>query len=200
MENIENTNTQDAEQEEAPDALSTLKARADLMGISYHPSIGVEKLREKIAAKLDGKQEPEEAPAAKKEKKAAAVQEEETEGQRQSRLKKEANELIRVRIQCMNPAKSEWEGEIFSIGNSLVGTIKKYIPFNADEGWHVPRMLLDMIKERQCQVFVTTTDSRGNKVRKGKLIKEFNIEYLDPLTPAELQELARRQAMARSVD
>ncbi len=36
-----------------PDEIVSLKKRADLMGISYHPSIGVEKLREKIAAVLN---------------------------------------------------------------------------------------------------------------------------------------------------
>jgi hypothetical protein len=43
-------------------------------------------------------------------------------------------------------------------------------------------------------------DSRGNKVRKGKLIKEFAIEELPPLTKEELAELAQRQAMSKSVD
>jgi hypothetical protein len=43
-------------------------------------------------------------------------------------------------------------------------------------------------------------DSRGNNVRKGKLIKEFAIEVLPQLTEAELKEMARRQAMSRAID
>ena len=36
------------------DELSVLKARADLLGISYHPSIGVEKLRDKLNSVIEG--------------------------------------------------------------------------------------------------------------------------------------------------
>ena len=97
----------------------------------------------------------------------------------------------------MNPAKKEWEGEIFTVSNNAVGTVKRYVPFNTEDGWHVEHILLEQLRERQCQIFVTEKDSRGNKVRKGKLIREFAIEVLDPLTKEELAELAQRQAMAR---
>lgn len=188
---------------EVPDELSTLKARADMLGLSYHPNIGVEKLREKITAHLA--EEPTEVAEDKaiKDTVAAAPEEatEETPMQRKIRKRKEATELVRIRVQCMNPAKKEWEGEIFTVGNALVGTISKYVPFNdAEDGWHVPRMLYKHLLERQCQVFTTVTDSRGNKTRKGKLIREFAIELLPPLTPSELKDLAQRQAMAKSVD
>ena len=175
------------------DELTTLKARADLLGISYHPSIGLEKLREKINAATS-----DEAAAAPV--KAVAPADEETANQRRIRLKKQALELVRIRVTCMNPAKAEWEGEIFTVGNSAVGSVTKYIPFNADAGWHVPRIIYTQLVERQCQVFVTKTDSRGNKSRQGKLIKEFAIEVLPPLTPEELRDLAQRQAMAKSID
>lgn len=185
---------------ETPSELDVLKARATQLGIQYHPSIGLEKLREKVNAKLNDEPEPEEeaAPAAAKQGETGVA--DETPGQKRVRLRREALKLIRVRITCMNPAKKEWEGEIISVGNSVVGTVKKYIPFNADEGWHVPKMLFDYLNEKQCQVFVTVKDSRGNSIRKGKLIKEFSIDVLPPLTPAELQEMARRQALGRNVD
>ena len=100
----------------------------------------------------------------------------------------------------MNPAKKEWEGEIFSCGNTTVGSFTKYVPFNADDGWHVPEMIYKMIRDRQCQVFYTVTDDKGNKIRRGKLIREFAVEKLPPLTPEELHELAQRQAMSKSID
>lgn len=176
---------------QAPDELTTLKARADLLGVKYHPSVGVDKLREKIEAKLaDTEPEESQAPA-----KAA-----ESEREFRLRKKQEASELIRVNITCMNPAKKEWEGEIFTAGNSVVGTFKKFVPFNTEDGWHIPRVIYNQLLQRQCQVFFTTKDSRGNSIRKGKLIKEFAIDVLPALTPAELKELAQRQAMARSVD
>lgn len=177
------------------DEITALKARADLMGISYHPSIGVEKLRAKINEVLEGtpsKDTTEHSPV-------MATPTQETEGQKKARKRREASELVRVRVSCMNPAKNEWDGEIFSAGNSQIGTFTKYVPFNADDGWHVPRILLNQMQDRQCQIFVTKTDDRGNKVRQGKLIKEFAIEVLPALTTTELHELAQRQAMSKSV-
>lgn len=165
------------------DELTALKARADMMGVKYHPSISLEKLKEKITAHMNA---GEDKPVAEPEMDRAALQ-------------KSASELMRIRVTCMNPAKKEWEGEIFTVGNAVVGTFKKYVPFNADEGWHVPRIIYEQLKDRECQVFTTVRDSRGNSTRKGKLIKEFAIEVLPNLTEEEIKELAQRQAMAKSV-
>lgn len=167
--------------------LESLKARADLRGVKYHPSIGADALREKIKAAEAGetpKDEPETAEAV------------ETKNQKLRRIVDEANKLIRIRLQCLNPAKREWPGEIFATGNAATGTIKKFVPFNADEGYHVPNMIYQMLKDRQCQVFYNDKVKNGVTVRKGKLIKEFAIEVLPPLTPEELHDLAQRQAMA----
>lgn len=174
--------------------LASLKTRAELLGVKFHPSISVEKLREKITAALVT-----DAPAAV-EPVVPTEATEETLTQRRFRKKREANTLIRIRVTCMNPAKKDWQGEIFTCGNSLVGSFTKYVPFNADEGWHVPSMIVDQIKERQCQIFVPVKDARGNTMRKGKMIKEFAIEVMPDLTPDELAELARRQALSKAID
>ena len=176
------------------DELTTLKARADLLGIAYHPSIGLEKLRAKVGAAMSG-----EAP---EEDKAVVVEdpEVETEGQMRARCRKEANALVRVRVMNMNPAKKEWDGEIITAGNSVVGTVKKFIPFGIDDGWHVPQIILTQLQERQCTIFTSSKDARGNTVRKGKLIKEFAIEILPPLTASELADLALRQAASKSIE
>lgn len=177
---------------EMPDELSSLKARADLLGLSYHPSIGLDKLRDKVANALAGTKEV-----------AEPVEQEEvveSEVSLRNRQRSEALELVRVRVSCMNPNKKEWEGELFTVGNSLVGTQKKFVPFNNEEGWHVPRIIYNMIVDRECQIFTSVRDNRGNSVRKPKLIKEFAVEVLPPLTAEELGELARRQAMAKSID
>lgn len=173
------------------DELAVLKSRADALGIPYHPSIGVEKLREKVNAALKKNKTPQEDPP---------TDAEETESQRRNRLRQEASKLVRIRLTCMNPHKKEWQGEFITAGNSVVGTFTKYIPFNADEGWHVPHIIYEQLRDRECQVFVTVRDSKGNATRKGKTIKEFSIEVLPPLTEEELKDLARRQAMAKSVD
>lgn len=179
---------------ETPNELDALKARADMLGLSYHPSIGVEKLREKVNTALT-----EQAPEPAAPPKVVAVVEE-TPHARLVRRKREATELIRIRITCMNPNKKEWDGEVITAGNATVGTHKKYIPFNVDEGWHVPRIIYEQLLARECQVFFTKKNDRGMTVRQGKLIREFAIEVLPMLTEKELNELARRQAMAKSVD
>lgn len=171
----------------APDELSTLKARADALGISYHPSIGLEKLREKVNAALAPKEEDKPA-------------EEESDAAMRIRLRNEAAKLIRIRLTCMNPNKKDWDGEFITAGNSVVGSFTKFVPFNADEGWHVPHIIYEQLRDRECQVFTSVRDSKGNASSRGRLIKEFAIELLTPLTQEELAELARRQAMAHSID
>ena len=190
MSDLDNENALELEM---PDELTALKARADMLGLKYHPSVGVDKLREKInAAMADDK--PVEAEV-------ATPVAEETVGERRFRKRKEATELVRIRVSCMNPAKKEWDGEIITAGNSLVGTFSKFIPFtDAEDGWHVPRIIYNQLVQRQCQVFTTTRDGRGNSSRKGKLIKEFAIEVLPNLTAPELAELAQRQAMSKAID
>lgn len=179
----------------AQDELTALKARADLLGLSYHPSIGVEKLRTKINDALadePAEEEPKQPQVVQKKKESLS-------DQRMSK-RREAGQLIRIRVSCMNPAKNEWEGELFTCGNAVVGTYTRYVPFNAEDGWHVPRIIYNMMIERQCQIFTSIRDARGNTTRKGKLIKEFAIEVLPPLTPEELAELARRQAASHAID
>ncbi len=179
------------------DELATLKARADQLNITYHPSIGVDKLREKVAAAIAGDESSKDDEPEKVEKTAKVeAPVEETEPMRMRRLKRESLELVRVRLTCMNPSKKEWSGEIFTVGNNLIGTVSKFVPFNLDEGWHVPRIMLEMLQSRQVQTFVNEKSRNGITTRRGKLIKEFAIEILPPLTAVELKELAQRQAMA----
>ena len=165
--------------------LEMLKTRASLLGVKYHPNISADKLREKIDA-LDSTQDVVIKVLSEEDKRVALI--------------REANKLVRVRITCMNPAKKEWEGEIITVSNSVIGTIRKYIPFNADDGWHVPQAILNMLNERMCQVFNSVPDGKGNMVRKGKLVKEFSIEVLPDLTPSELYDLAQRQSMSKAVE
>lgn len=211
----ETAEAQDPTEAQAPSKLDLLKKRADLVGMKYHHRVGETKLREQLNKFM-----------AEKEKNTADAQEaasgpgsvshnktlpsgaksyvidssKETAAQSRERKRKESMRLIRVRITCMNPNKREYEGDIYAVSNSVVGTVRKYIPFNAENGWHIPQILLNHLQERKCQIFYNVKGPRGNKIRKGKLIKEMNIEILPPLTPQELKDLAQQQAMAHSVD
>lgn len=177
---------------EAPQELALLKGRARTLGVKFHPSIGLAKLRAAIAVKLasDESDEVADVPVSKGESIAA----------RNKRLRAEAGRLIRVNVACMNPNKKEHEGEIFTVSNQAIGTFKKYVPFNTENGYHVPEVILKMMMNRKCQIFVNKKNSRGNTTKQGKLIKEFAIEILPVLTPDELEELKSQQALSGSID
>ena len=108
-----------------------------------------------------------------------------------------ATRLIRIRLTCMNPLKKNWPGETFSTGSSKLGTIKKHVPFNGLP-YHVPQIIYDMIKDRRCSSFYDVPDGRGGVKRASRLVPEFSVEVLDPLTPAELDDLRHSQAMAKN--
>ena len=177
------------------DELATLKARADMMGIKYHPSTGVDKLKAKIDLKLAGKEEEPEVKSKSKEYPEGYVTDAEFKDEAFRLRKQTAGKLIRVRVTCMNPSKKEWDGEIISVGSSKIGTYKKFVKFNTEEGWHIPFIIYEYLKEKKCAMYHTVQDNKGNKVRKSKLVNEFNIEVLPALTKEELKDLAQRQAM-----
>jgi hypothetical protein len=108
---------------------------------------------------------------------------------------KKANKLVRIRITCMNPNKSKLPGEIFSVGNAAIGFIKKYVPFNAANGWHVPQIILTQIQNRKFTTFYEV-EIAGKKQKRSRQIPEFAVDIMQPLTGQELKELAQRQRMA----
>lgn len=163
-----------------PSELELLKERADQMGISYHPNIGLDKLREKVNAVLAPEPKEEDAPAG-------------AESERE-KLIKEASKLKRINITCMNPAKRDWPGEIFTCGNAVVGTFRKFVPFGTENGYHVPNIIYNMLKERKFQQFRNEKSKNGVNVRVGYMVAEFAIQDLPPLTKEELDQLRKDQA------
>lgn len=173
--------------------LDLLKERAKLMNLKFHPNIGLDKLKALVKANQDAGEPETESVNIKASKK-------ETRAQYVMRKRKEAHRLVRVIVSCRNPEKTEWEGETFTGSNSLVGSITKYVPFNNEEGWHVPQIILNVIRERKCTVFTWKKNGNGDRVKVGKQINEFTITELPALTPQEIQELKERQAVARTID
>ena len=104
---------------------------------------------------------------------------------------KEAMRLVRCTISCNNKNKSEFSGEIFCARNKILPEVKKFVPFGVPT--HVPLILLNMIKEKQYQVFRTKKLPNGQTVKETILIPEYNIQELPPLTPQELDAIARKQ-------
>jgi len=185
-----------------PDEIDTLKARADLMGITYHPNIGIDKLRAKITNKTTGADDVTELvnEGVVVADNVAFMTHAEYLAEQKLYDRKNASLLVRCNITCMNPDKSEWAGEIFSVGSAKLGTFKKYIPFNVDNGYHIPYIMYLAIKERKYTTYSTVNGLNGRKVRKGRLVNEFAIEVLPPMTPEEMSELVQQQALAGSVD
>lgn len=154
--------------------LEVLKERATQLGISFHPAIGLEKLKEKVNAVLEA-DEPE------------AEAGEPTPFQKAAKLK-------RIRVTCMNPKKRMLKGDIFTCGNRVAGSFKKYVPF--DVPWHVPEIMYNMIKNKKTIIHVTEKHERGIPVVRLKEINAYAVEVLPDLTQEELDEVVRRNALA----
>lgn len=206
--NIENENEQ--ESVEIIDELTTLKQRAELMGIKFHPNIGVESLKAKIEEKKAAtppEVKPEYNPHASEELATIAAAQalegvetftplqKQTAAQINMQKRQAALRLVRIRVTNMNPIKGNMKGEIFSVGNSQIGFVKKYVPYNAEQGWHVPQIILQHMQQKKFMSFQEV--KIGNKkVKKHKLVPELAIEILPPLTAKELEALKQRQLMA----
>ena len=176
------------------DELTVLKQRADQMGITYSNNIGVDTLREKIQAKLSG--EPE-----KKAEAEASAEPELTQAEKDNILRNnirvDALKLVRIRLTNLNPNKKDLHGEIITVSNRYIGTVRKYVPFNeaGENGWHVPQIILDVMKDKRF-LSIRTRRVNGREVIEQSWAPEFAIEVLPPLTQEELQQLANRQAAA----
>lgn len=169
------------------DERAALEARAKVLNISFHTNISTEKLRERVNAAISGTREEDSERPAKDESDVA----------RRSRLKKKASRLIRVRIHCNDPAKKDWPGEYITVGNNAVGTYRKYVPYNQDEPFHLPEIIVNALREKRVQVFATKKSKNGIPVRESKSIAAYAIEIVQPLTEEELAQLANSQ-MARN--
>lgn len=169
------------------DERAALEARAKVLNISYHTNISTEKLRERVNAAISSTREQDSERPAKDESDVA----------RRSRLKKKASRLIRVRIHCNDPAKKDWPGEYITVGNNAVGTYRKYVPYNQDEPFHLPEIIVNALREKRVQVFATKKSKNGIPVRESKSIAAYAIEIVQPLTEEELAQLANSQ-MARN--
>lgn len=254
--------TDNIDEEYVPaDELASLKAKADVMGIKYHPSIGLANMRIKVSNALAENPVPEEeleleeeedsaeptpeeleeeapvvssipkpseqvaaavataavieapvvapvaAPVVPEVKEADAVGEQTvvvvkplSVAEKRDAARKEAMKLVRVNVTCMNPLKKEWAGEIITVGNNLVGTVSKYVPFDTVDGWHIPNIIYLMLKDRQFQMFSANKKAKAGQASAPitKLVREFAIEVLDPLSPTELAQLKQRQLIAKN--
>ena len=111
--------------------------------------------------------------------------------------KQTAMKLVRIVVTPNDPLMSSYPGLIFTVGVSGINNgrmVKKYVPFNNEEGWHVPNIILQQIEHAEMQKFKTVTMPNGDKQLEPYITKKFNVRILDPLTPEEMDKLAAAQA------
>lgn len=162
------------------DELELLKQRADTMGIKYSPNIGVDTLKAKI------------------EEAQAEPVKEQTLGQLRAEANLEEMKLIRVRIANMNPAKADLNGEIFTVANKIIGTVRKFVPYGeaTDNGYHIPNVIYKQLLARKFQQVRVIQGKGGHTSVESKWVPEFSLEVLPQLTQEELNKLASQQAAA----
>ncbi len=176
--------------------LELLKSKADKMGVKYGPRIGVDTLRSKINAELSG-EKSDEKDNDENEGEAPALTANEILAKKRGDMVKKELRMVRCRISNLNPQKKDLAGEIFSVTNKYLGTVKKFIPYGeaTDEGYHVPYILFQQLKTRKFQSIQTKT-VKGQIQVKRRWVPEFALEEMDPLTQKELASLANSQAAA----
>lgn len=193
------------DQIQEPTRMDMLKEQAKTLGIDIRGNISEDTLSARIRAKLDGTETPsndnpepnlgnpmgstEPAPLSK----SAALRAERIKQQ------KEQLKLIRVRIVCLNPMKKDLEGEIITVANGVVGSIRKFVPFGeaSEGGYHIPQIILTELQSRKFNQIRTKKGINGTiSADPSRLVPEFAIEILPPLTADELRQLARTQAAA----
>lgn len=112
-------------------------------------------------------------------------------------LIKEQMKLVRCRIQNLDPKKAELPGEIFTVANRILGTVRKYVPYGevTDNGYHLPYIIYKQLEDRRF-LNIRTSTKNGQVRVESNWAKEFAIEVLPPLTQEELDRLAAAQAAA----
>lgn len=183
---------QETIQTSGPSELEVLKERAKLMGMTFSNNIRLETLKERINEKLHAEEEVEEQPVARSAKQTLR------EEQLESQLK-----LVRCRIANLDPKKKDLPGEIFTIANEYIGTVRKYVPYGeaTDEGYHIPFCIYTDLESRRFQNIRVIRDRRTGSTRTDtSWQKEFAIEILPQLTPDELAALAQAQQAAGSIE
>jgi len=204
----------DENQTTAPEKseLDMLKDRARLMGIQFSNNIGVEALRARIEAKMNGEDEKSQEAEQEAQNQAAPNSEPNplgetptdrplTEAELRKKIIAEQTRLVRIRITNLDPKKKDLPGEIITVANEYMGTVKKYVPFGeaTEDGYHVPYCIFKMLDKRRFLDIRTTKGKNGQPVVKSGYVKEFAIEVLPQLTPEELARLANKQAAAGTV-
>lgn len=159
--------------------LELLKEQLTARGIAFKNTMGKATL-EKLLQKAD------------------EVEIEQDENQNLQELQNENLKLVHCIITPNDPIKQQMGQEYFACGNSVLGTVARVIPFG--ENWLIEKMLLDTIKEKQTQIFVSKRNEKGEQFMESKLIPAYQVTELPLPTKEEIKELAKAQQARSTVD
>ena len=168
------------EKDTMPSELELLKTQAGILQLKYKSNVTAKTLRKQIMEALSDDDDSEGM----------------SNKERQEMIS-ENTKLIRCIIMPVAAHMRDYQGQIFSAGNSALGIISKYVLFNTE--FHVPNILLKQIQAQEFQFFVKR-NVNGEEFRESKMRKAFNVEILDPLTPEDLKELARNQENRNAIE
>ena len=191
--------------EQAVDELTLLKERAKVMGIPFSNNISLETLRKRVADKMEGKDEAPEVNALTGDPEIAQAmvakplnQKANAVALRKLMYAKQMRQ-VRVRITNMDPKKKDLPGEIWTVANEYLGTVRKFVPYGeqTDDGFHIPYCLYRLLDSKRFLHIRDVKDRTTGIVRQDKVwAKEFSLDVLPTLTQAELDRLAAAQAAA----
>ena len=114
--------------------------------------------------------------------------------------------LIRCRVRNLDPSDAQLEGAYITAYNKYTGKQTKYVPYSEEvnsAGWHLPQMILDHLETKTFNMrkeVRNRSNAFGIKTYKTIKVKKYAIEILPSLSRDELEELAKRQAAANSID
>lgn len=187
------------------DELTMLKERANVMGVTFSNNIGIEALRKRIDDKLAG-MNTDEVPEAETNAFTGTTTNTEVGSKAvtptlRQYLFDENMKMVRVKITNLDPKKREWPGEIKTVANKYIGTVRKFIPFGdaTDEGYHIPQCIYKMLKRCKYQD-IKVVKKNGKETVTSRWVSEYAIELLPPLSQEELRQLATAQQAVGSVD
>ncbi len=190
---------------QAVDELTLLKERAKVMGIPFSNNISLETLRKRVADKMEGKDEAPEVNALTGDPEIAHAMAAKPLNQKANAIALRklvyAKQMrqVRVRITNMDPKKKDLPGEIWTVANEYLGTVRKFVPYGeqTDDGFHIPYCLYRLLDSKRFLHIRDVKDRTTGIVRQDKVwAKEFSLDVLPTLTQGELDRLAAAQAAA----
>ena len=154
------------------------------MGIKYSNNISVETLRNRVNEVLEAKD--------------LENQEKDDTIDFRDKIIHDKMKLIRLQITNLNPAKRDLSGEIFTVANPFIGTVRKFVPYGtAGESYHVPYCIYEQLKNKK---FLQVITDNTNRLKETRWVPEFSLKVLPNLTRKELDELKTAQLAGKHID